>query len=164
MPGLEVSSGKASNAGPQPPWNSIPKFVPGTTNVQQYAQKLRFLASLWPREWQLAPRPALLVEGNAFKKVSKLDPEKLRVKNTSGIALLVDAIGAPELEERYEFFEIYGTIQRSDESHDSYLARFEANFTELVSRETKLEEVSAIRFTRSMVISLVSMVDRNYGI
>ena len=93
--------------GPQPPWNSIPKFVPGTTNVQEYVQKLRFLASLWPKEHleQLAPRAALLVEGSAFKKVARLDPEKLRVKSTSGIALLVDAIGgswgSTELEERY---------------------------------------------------------------
>ena len=159
-PGVESSSEEVSNAGPQPPWNSIPKFVPGTTNVQEYVQKLRFLAQLWPREHleQLAPRAALLVEGSAFKKVSKLDPEKLRVKSISGIALLVDAIGgswgSTELEERYEFFEksLYGTIQRSDESHDSYLARFEANFTELISRETKLEEVQAYVLLRQSTL------------
>ena len=23
------------------PWSAIPKFIPGTTNVQEYAQKLR---------------------------------------------------------------------------------------------------------------------------
>ena len=159
-PGVESSSEEVSNAGPQPPWNSIPKFVLGTTNVQEYVQKLRFLAQLWPREHleQLAPRAALLVEGSAFKKVSKLDPEKLRVKSISGIALLVDAIGgswgSTELEERYEFFEksLYGTIQRSDESHDSYLARFEANFTELISRETKLEEVQAYVLLRQSTL------------
>ena len=147
-------------AGPQPPWNSIPKFVPGTTNVQEYVQKLRFLASLWPKEHleQLAPRAALLVEGSAFKKVARLDPEKLRVKSTSGIALLVDAIGgswgSTELEERYEFFEksLYGTLQRSDESHDSYLARFEANFTELISRGTTLEEVQAYILLRQSTL------------
>ena len=146
--------------GPQPPWNSIPKFVPGTTNVQEYVQKLRFLASLWPKEHleQLAPRAALLVEGSAFKKVARLDPEKLRVKSTSGIALLVDAIGgswgSTELEERYEFFEksLYGTLQRSDESHDSYLARFEANFTELISRGTTLEEVQAYILLRQSTL------------
>ena len=92
---VEMQGATASDdnpgVGPQPPWNSIPKFVPGTTNVQEYVQKLRFLASLWPKEHleQLAPRAALLVEGSAFKKVARLDPEKLRVKSTSGIALLV---------------------------------------------------------------------------
>lgn len=105
------------------------------------------LASITPRT--TCPTGSFVGGGQCFKKVSKLDPEKLRVKSISGIALLVDAIGgswgSTELEERYEFFEksLYGTIQRSDESHDSYLARFEANFTELISRETKLEEVQA---------------------
>ena len=80
---------------PQPPWQSIPKFTPGSTNVQEYVQKLKFLAAMWPSEHleQLAPRAALLVEGSAFKKVARLDPNKLKVPNQSGIALLVDAIG-----------------------------------------------------------------------
>jgi hypothetical protein len=132
------------NATPQPPWQSIPKFVPGTTNVQEYVQKLKFLAAMWPAEHlpQLAPRAALLVEGTAFKKVARLDPSKLKVANQSGIALLVDAIGgswgSTELEERYEYFEraLYETVQRHDESHDSFLARMEANFVELLSRGT----------------------------
>jgi hypothetical protein len=135
----------------QLPWNSIPKFTPGVTNVQEYVQKLKFLAAMWPTDHlsQLAPRAALLVEGTAFKKVARLDPAKLRVNDQTGIALLVDAIGgswgATELEERYEFFEkaLYGTVQRSDESHDSFLSRMEASFVELLNRETKLEEVQA---------------------
>ena len=146
-----TGSGTSSSLTPQPPWQSIPKFIPGTTNVQEYTQKLKFLAAMWPSEHleQLAPRAALLVEGSAFKKVARLDPAKLKVPNQTGIALLVDAIGgswgSTELEERYEYFEksIYGTVQRADESHDSYLARMEANFVELISRGTTLEEVQA---------------------
>ena len=157
--GATISTDDNPGAG-QAPWNSIPRFIPGTTNVQEYTAKLRFLASLWPKEHleQLAPRAALLVEGSAFKKISKLDPEKLRVKSTSGIALLVDAIGgswgSTELEERYEFFEksLYGTVQRHDESHDSYLSRFEANFTELISRGTTLEEVQAYVLLRQSTL------------
>ena len=162
MPGLTSETMEESNptGGPQPPWNSIPKFVPGSTNVQEYVQKLKFLASLWPKEHleQLAPRAALLVEGSAFKKVARLDPEKLRVKNLTGIALLVEAIGgswgSTELEERYEFFEksLYGTIQRADESHDSYLSRMEANFEELIARQTKLEEVQAYVLLRQSTL------------
>ncbi len=38
---------------------------------------------------------------------------------------------------------MYGTVQRHDESHDSFLARMENNFVELLSRNTKLEEVQA---------------------
>ena len=146
---------------PQLPWNSIPKFVPGVTNVQEYTQKMRFLAAMWPDGFlnQLAPRAALLVEGTAFRKVARLDPAKLRVNDTSGVALLVSAIGgswgATELEERYEYFEkaLYGTVQRQDESHDSFLARMESNFVELLSRETKLEEVQAYVLLRQSLLS-----------
>ena len=145
----------------QLPWNSIPKFTPGVTNVQEYVQKLKFLAAMWPTDHlsQLAPRAALLVEGTAFKKVARLDAAKLRVNDQSGIALLVDAIGgswgATELEERYEFFEkaLYGTVQRSDESHDSFLSRMEASFVELLNRGTKLEEVQAYVLLRQSLLS-----------
>ena len=156
-----VPGDEPSQVTPQLPWNSIPKFVPGTTHVQEYVQKMKFLAAMWPAEYlsQLAPRAALLVEGTAFKKVARLDPSKLRVNDQSGVATLVDAIGgswgATELEERYEFFEkaLYGTVQRSDESHDSYLSRMEASFVELLSRGTKLEEVQAYVLLRQSLLS-----------
>ena len=68
---------------PQLPWSSIPKFVPGSTNVQEYVQKLKFLSAMWPEEYLslLVSRAALLVEGTAFRKVARLGPEKLRVNN-----------------------------------------------------------------------------------
>ena len=152
--------GSVANVAPQPPWQSIPKFIPGTTNVQEYVQKLKFLASMWPTEHLalLAPRAALLVEGTAFKKVARLPPEKLKVANQSGIALLVDAIGgswgSTELEERYEHFEraLYGTVQRQDESHDSFLSRMESSFVELLTRGTTLEEVQAYVLLRQSTL------------
>ena len=145
----------------QPPWNQIPKFVPGVTNVQEYVQKLKFLAALRPVEYldQLAPRAALLIEGTAFRKIARIPPSKLKVKTTDGIAALVEAIGgswgSTELEERYEFFEksLYGTTQRTDESHDSFLSRMEASFLELISRNTTLEEVQAYVLLRQSTLS-----------
>ena len=144
----------------QLPWSQIPKFVPGVTNVQEYAQKLKFLASLWPVEHLelLAPRVALQVEGSAFKMISRIDPTKLKVTDVSGVAAIVEAIGgswgSTELEERYEYFEkaLYGTIQKSDESHDSYLSRMDANFVELISRGTTLEEVRAYVLLRQSTL------------
>lgn len=145
----------------QLPWSQIPKFVPGVTNVQEYTQKLKFLASLWPVEYldQLAPRAALLIEGTAFRKIARISPSKLKVKSTDGIATLVEAIGgswgSTGLEERYEYFEksLYGTTQRSDESHDSFLSRMEANFMELLARNTMLEEVQAYVLLRQSTLS-----------
>lgn len=144
----------------QLPWNQIPRFIPGTTNVQEYTQKLKFLAALWPTEQldMLAPRAALLVEGTAFRKIARIPPEKLKVKSQDGIAKLVEAIGgswgSTELEERCEYFEkaLYSTIQRSDESHDSFLSRMESSFVELVSRDTKLEELQAYVLLRQSTL------------
>ena len=89
-----VPGDEPSPVTPQLPWNSIPKFVPGVTNVQEYSQKMKFLAAMWPNDYlsQLAPRAASLVEGSAFKKVARLERSKLRVNDQSGVALLVDAI------------------------------------------------------------------------
>ena len=159
-PGEGAGESSMGPSFPQLPWQSIPKFVPGTTNVQEYVQKLRFLAAMWPTDQlhQLAPRAALMVEGTAFRKVARLDPSKLRVNDQSGVALLVDAIGgswgSTDFEEKYEYFEkaLYGTIQRSDESHDSFLSRMESNFVELISRGTKLEEVQAYVLLRQSLL------------
>lgn len=142
------------------PWHAIPKFTPGVTNVQEYSQKLQFLASMWPKEHLplLGPRVALSVEGTAFRKVSRLNPEKLKSPDTSGVALIVTTIGgswgSTELEERYEYFEraLYGTVQKQDESHDSFLSRMEANFVELISRGTTLEEVQAYVLLRQSTL------------
>eukprot|EP00434_Breviolum_minutum_P029259 symbB.v1.2.025879.t1/scaffold2545.1/size76554/2 len=146
---------------PQLPWNQIPRFIPGTTNVQEYSAKMKFLASMWPSTHldQLAPRAALMVEGTAFRKVSRIPPQKLKVNSVDGVAALVAAIGgswgSTELEERYEYFEkaLYGTIQRPDESHDSFLSRMEANFIELLARDTKLEEVQAYVLLRQSLLN-----------
>ena len=156
----EATSSDATGGIPQLPWSSIPKFTPGVTNVQEYTQKLKFLAAMWPTDFldQLAPRAALLVEGTAFRKVARIDAAKLKVKNPSGVAALVEAIGgswgATDLGKRYEYFEkaLYGTVQRHDESHDSFLARMESNFIELLSRNTKLEEVQAYVLLRQSTL------------
>lgn len=105
------TEGAVSTPATQLPWQSIPKFVPGVTNVQDYTRKMKFLAAMWPPEHLhlLAPRAALQVEGTAFTLVSRLDGAKLRVSTPDGVALLVKAVGgqwgSTELEERFEYFE-----------------------------------------------------------
>ena len=70
----------------------------------------------------------------------------------------MEAIGgswvATELEDRYQYFEkaLYGTAQRSDESHDSYLSRMESNFIGLLIRGTKLDEVQAYVLLRQSLL------------
>ena len=158
-PGETFGPGAASTV-TQLPWQSIPKFTPGVTSVQEYSRKLRFLASMWPPEHLhlLAPRAALLVEGSAFTLVSRLDGTKLRVNSQDGVALLVKTIGgqwgSTELEERYEHFEkaLYSTTQKHDESNDSFISRLEGHFAELFARSTKLEEVQAYVLLRQSTL------------
>ena len=145
------------------PWNQIPKFVPGETDIRVYTRKLEFLRALWPREHleHLGPRAALQVEGVAFQKVSRLDPEKLR--GADGVAYLVSALGGQwgklEAEDKFELFEraLYLVQQKPDESHDSYLARHDAAFEDLLGRKVEIEEFRAYILLRQ---SLLSSEDR----
>ena len=71
---------------------------------------------------QLAPRAALLCEGTAFKKVTRLDPAKLKSNDESGVKLLVATLGGSwgqtGLERSYDYFEraISSTVQKADET------------------------------------------------
>ena len=70
---------------------------------------MQFLKSLWPSEFlqHLAPRAALMVEGSAFHKISRIKPENL--KSDDGVQLLVEALGGAwgktAVEEKYHYFE-----------------------------------------------------------
>eukprot|EP00435_Cladocopium_sp_Y103_P021822 s385_g5.t1 len=139
------------------PWHLIPKFVPGETDVNEYTRRLEFLANLWPKEHlsQLAPRACLLCEGTAFSKVVRLDPEKLKTADTEGVKLLVKTLGGTwgqtKLETKYERFEraLYGTVQKQDETHTSYLARHEVQFEELANMGATLSEFRAYILIRN---------------
>ena len=143
------------------PWTAVPKFVPGVTDVTEYTRKMQFLSQIWPKEHlsALAPRAALLCEGTAFKKVSRLSASKLRVNDESGIQLLVTTLGGAWgqtiLEEKYEQFEraVYGCVQRADETHDSYLARHDVHFEELLAQEISFEDLRSYILLRQSQLS-----------
>ena len=145
----------------QLPWTAIPRFSPGVTDVSEYSGKLQFLAAMWPQEHLhlLAPRAALLCEGTAFKKVSKTPAEKLKSTDESGIKLLVATLGGSwgktALEEKYDTFEkaIYSTAQKADETNDSYLARHDVHFEELLAKGVTMEEIRAYVLLRQSQLS-----------
>ena len=151
------SSGPTNASLTHLPWAMIPNFRPGETDINEYTKKLEFLASLWPVEHlsHLAPRAAMLCEGSSFKRVMRLDAAKLKVNSTAGVQLLVSTLGGiwgkRNLEEKFERFEraIYTTVQRSDESHDSYMARHDYQFEELLQMGVKLEDTRAYIFVDS---------------
>ena len=72
--------------------------------------------------------------------MTSLAPEKLKANDESGVKLLVDTLGGSwgrtAIEQKYDTFEkaIFGTIQKADETNDSYLARHDIHFEELLAQ------------------------------
>lgn len=127
----------------QLPWQQIPSFDPQTTDIQVYTRKLQFLKDIWPSEHisQLAPRAALQVQGVAFQKVARLDAAKLKAKLAA--------------EEKLSFSEraFYQTIQKSDETNDSYLARHDVAFEDIETHNVTMKEVRAYVLLRQSQLS-----------
>ena len=121
----------------------IPPLKLGDTDINEYTKKLEFLAGLCP------PRAAMLCEGSAFKCIMRLDPAKLKVNTLDGVKLLATTLGGiwgkSKLEDKFERFDraIFSTAQRADESHESYLARHDFQFEELLQMGVGFEEVRA---------------------
>ena len=135
----------------QLPWAQIPSFTAGETDVEDYAKRLMFLHSIWPEEHisHLAPRAVLQCDSVAFKKVSQIAPGKLKPKD--GCMAILDTLGMQwgrfQTEDRYNKFEraIFLTQQKGDETNDSYIARHEACFEDILQKDKKvtLEEIRA---------------------
>ena len=138
------------------PWHLIPSFKPGD-DINEYTRRLEFLANVWPPEHlaQLAPRACLQAEGAAFQKLVRLDPTKLKVQNLDGIKLVVSTLGGTwgqsKTEHKYERFEraIYSTIQKSDETYSSYVARHEVQYEDMLTLGATLEEMRAYILLRN---------------
>ena len=119
--------------------------------------ELSSLQGIWPAEHLplLAPRACLLCEGTAFSKVVRLDPTKLKTSNTDGIKLVVSTLGGvwgqSKLEKKYERFEraIFGTVQKTDETNMSYIARHEVQYEDMISLGATLEEMRAYILLRN---------------
>ena len=167
MPPAESAEGTATAAGSGQggnsflPWHLIPEFKPGETDVNDYSRRLSFLSGIWPKEHLnlLAPRAALNCHSSAFQKVVRLDPSKLKVNTDAGVKLLVETLGGvwgqSTLENRFERFEraIFSTTQRHDETHESYLARHEVQFEDLLSQGVTLTDVRAYILLRNSGLS-----------
>ncbi len=143
------------------PWHLIPEFKPGETDINDYSRRMSFLSGIWPKEHLslLAPRAALNCHSSAFQKVVRLDPAKLKTTTDAGVKLLVETLGGvwgqSSLEKRFERFEraIFSTIQRHDETHESYMARHEVQFEDLISQGVSLSDVRAYVLLRNSGLS-----------
>ena len=160
-PGPTSGKGSTTGSASHLPWHLIPSFEPGETELAEYTKRLEFLAGIWPAEFlnQLAPRAALQCKGSAFQKVVRIPTEKLKVNDLTGVQLLVTTLGGvwgkTTLEDKYEKFEraIYGVSQRSDESNESYVARHEILFEDVVAQGASLSDMRAYILLRNSALS-----------
>jgi len=160
-PGPTTGQGQTTGSASHLPWHLIPSFEPGETELAEYTKRLEFLAGIWPAEFlnQLAPRAALQCKGSAFQKVVRIPTEKLKVNDLTGVQLLVTTLGGvwgkTTLEDKYEKFEraIYGVSQRSDESNESYVARHEILFEDVVAQGASLSDMRAYILLRNSALS-----------
>ena len=89
------------------------------------------------------------------QKVSQIDDEKLRSSNGRGIELIVKAVGGSlelsQAESRIDVYEkaLYSVTQKSDETHDSYVARHDVQFEELKATGAGFEDIRSFILLRN---------------
>ena len=106
--------------------------------------------NMWPEgKWtELATRLILGCTGTAFQKL-QLHSTELTNNDKKSIQRLIELLGGQwgqiPLERKYEAAEkaLYRLSQKSDETNDSYLARADVAWQELMTKEIKLEDLQA---------------------
>ena len=128
----------------------VPTFDPSKDDLQEYTKKVKLLMKVWPdSKWtELATRLILGCSGTAFQKL-QLSSEKVTANSQASIQSIIEILGGQwgqiPLERKYETAEkaLFRCVQRPDETNDSYLARTDVLWQEMLSREINLEELQS---------------------
>lgn len=89
----------------------------------------------------------------------RLKPEQLKVNSLEGVKLIVTTLGGvwgkTVLEDKYSKFEraIFGVSQKADESNESYVARHEVLFEDLVAQGATLSDMRAYLLLRNSTLT-----------
>eukprot|EP00435_Cladocopium_sp_Y103_P068450 s167_g31.t1 len=156
----EASSSASTTSVPTQLTYLVPTFDPSKDELEQYVQKVEMLSDIWPAEKlnELATRLILNTTGAAFQKL-QLQRTEILTNDKAGIQKLVTALGGHwgkvTLERKYEIVEkaLFRCSQKSDESNDSYLARADIYWTELLSKKMSLEELGSYIVLRGSLLS-----------
>ena len=128
----------------------VPTFDPAIDNVEIWASKVELLAATWPatKLTELSTRLILGCKGTAYQKL-QLHQKELLVNDPKSIQRLVELVGGTwgqiPLEKKFELVEraIFRGQQKHDESSDSYVSRNDVVWSELLSKDVRLEEIRA---------------------
>lgn len=128
----------------------VPTFDPAVDNVDIWASKVSLLLEAWPENKiaELATRLILNTTGTAYQKL-RLNQKEILVNDRKGIQRLVELVGGSwgqvPLEHRYELVEkaLYRCQQKADETGDSFIARLDVVWTELLAKSVSLDQIMA---------------------
>lgn len=138
----------------------VPTFDPAVDDVTTWSTKVELLLAAWPESKivELATRLILNTKGSAFQKL-QLHRKELLVNESKGIKRIVELVGGTwgqvPLENRYELAEkaLFRCQQKSDETGDSYIARVDVVWTELLSKSLTLDQLQAYVLLRGSRLS-----------
>ena len=139
----------------------VPTFDPSIDSVDTWSQKVEMLMVAWPKAKldELATRLVLGCKGTAFQKLQLARAEVIK-NDEKAIKRLVEIVGGTwgqvPLEHRFELAEkaLYRSSQRSDETADSYLARMDVVWTEMLTKGVLLEELQSYVVLRGSKLSM----------
>lgn len=144
------SDGTATNLVPNQLASLVPTFDPAKDDLTDYTKKVQLLMNMWPDgKWtELATRLILGCSGTAFQKLQQKSAE-ITANDRKSIQQIIELLGGQwgqiPLERRYEAAEkaLFRCTQRQDETNDSFLARADVLWQELLLKDVKLEELQA---------------------
>ena len=133
----------------------VPTFDPASDNVDIWSSKVHLLLEAWSETKivELATRLILNTKGSAYQKL-RVNQKDLLINDRKGIQKLVELVGGTwgqvPLEHRYELVEkaLYRCQQKSDETADSFIARVDVIWAELLAKQLSLEQVQAYMLLR----------------
>ena len=139
----------------------VPTFDPASDSVDTWTQKVEMLMVAWPKTRldELATRLVLGCKGTAFQKLQLVRSEVIK-NDEKAIKRLVEIVGGTwgqvPLEHRFALAEraLYRSSQRSDETADSYLARMDVVWTEMLTKGFLLEELQSYVVLRGSKLSM----------
>ena len=138
----------------------VPTFDPAKDDLTVYSQKVALLLTSWPegKYHELATRLILGCSGSAFNKL-QIHASEVTQNDKKSIQRIVELLGGHwgqiNLERQYEYVEraLYRCAQKSDESADSYLARADIMWSELLSKSIDLKSIQAYVTLRGSLLS-----------
>ena len=138
----------------------VPSFDPSKDDLQVYQQKVQLVLAVWPtgKVSELVTRLILNTTGSAFAKL-QLHHEELCINDQKSVRKLIELLGGHwgqiGLEKKYADAEraLFQCTQKSDESHDSFLARADIMWTKLKTQKLKIDDLQAYITLRGSLLS-----------